>query len=105
TFESAEKHTFTHSLRRPTANEQFSVSCLHWRGHGHSRSSEMRHEFRFGPDVCGAARAVVRKTKHVTLAAGCNNQIDVVEAAIQHSTMERRGKRVLFGYETRDRLC
>ena len=59
TFESAKEHAFTQALRRPTTNEQSPVARLDWRGDRHSRSGKMGHEIRFGPDVCGTARAVV----------------------------------------------
>jgi hypothetical protein len=102
--ESAKEYAFTHALRRPTANEKGPIARLDWLGDRHPRSSKMRYEIRFGPDICNAPRAVMREAKHVTLVGGCNDQINVVETAIEHSATERKGKRVLFGYKTRNLL-
>jgi NADP-dependent 3-hydroxy acid dehydrogenase YdfG len=47
----------------------------------------LRHEIRFGPDVRDTARAVMRKAKHVALVGRRHDQIDVIEAAIEHSAI------------------
>ena len=96
-FESTKENAFTHSLRRPTMNEQDTIPRLDWCGDRHSRSTEMRYEIRFGLNVRNTACAVMGKAKHVPLVSVGNNQIHVIEAAIQHSATKRKSKRVSFG--------
>jgi hypothetical protein len=61
----------------------------------------MSQEIRFGPDVGGTARAMMRKTKDVTLTGRSNEPIDVVETAIEHPAIKRKRECVMFGDELR----
>ena len=103
--ESEEEHAFSHALRGPSMNEESAFVRLDWRGDRHSRSSKMRQEVRFGPDIGCTARAMVRKAKDVTLVGRGDDQVNVIEAAIEHSAIKRRAERILFGYELRHGFC
>src|SRR5215471_21677827 len=61
----------------------------------------MHEEIRFGHDVGGAARAMMRKAKDIALAGRRDDQISVVEAAIEHSAFKRKRECVMLGYELR----
>jgi hypothetical protein len=101
----AKQHAFAYALRRAATNEQGAVARSNGHGDRHAGPGEMRHEIRLGPDIGGPAGAVMRKAEHVTLAGRCHDQIDVVEAAIEHPALERNGKRKMFADKTRNRLC
>jgi hypothetical protein len=62
---------------------------------------EMREKCRLRRDVGGAAGAVVREPEDGAFSCRGDDKIDVVEAAIEHPAVDRRGGRIALDQELR----
>jgi hypothetical protein len=61
----------------------------------------MREKARFSLDIGRAADAMMGKTKDITFAVSRDDEIDVVEAAMEHSATRESGDRIVTFDEPR----